>query len=67
MGGWMAPEDQVRGVESFAKPGKFDEDPQKPDLGHDRDADRQQQKGAESHDSSAKGKGEGKEGNEAWN
>eukprot|EP00972_Heterocapsa_arctica_P107148 15786068-Heterocapsa_arctica.AAC.1 len=44
--GWMAPEDQVRAVECFAKPGQFDEDPQEPDLGHGREADRQQQLGA---------------------
>eukprot|EP00972_Heterocapsa_arctica_P014092 2076212-Heterocapsa_arctica.AAC.1 len=36
--GGMAPEDQVRGVGAFAKPGQFDEDSQEPDLGHDRKA-----------------------------
>eukprot|EP00972_Heterocapsa_arctica_P055849 8237535-Heterocapsa_arctica.AAC.1 len=68
--GWMAPEDQVRAVERCAKPGQFDEDPQEPDLGHDREADRQQQLGAGretgkgSEDPSTKGKGGGKEANE---
>eukprot|EP00972_Heterocapsa_arctica_P114860 16444730-Heterocapsa_arctica.AAC.1 len=65
--GGLAPEDQVRGVEPFAKPGQFDEDSQEPDMGHDRKADLQQQQGAGSQDPSAEGKEGGKEGNEASN
>eukprot|EP00972_Heterocapsa_arctica_P006353 932493-Heterocapsa_arctica.AAC.1 len=65
-GGWLAPEDQVRGTEAFAQQGQFDENRQEPGVGQDGEADRTQQKAVESQDSAAKGKGGAKEDAESW-
>eukprot|EP00972_Heterocapsa_arctica_P012275 1799606-Heterocapsa_arctica.AAC.1 len=71
-GGCFAAEDQARAVESIARPGLFDEDPQDPEPCQGRDADRQQQldAGKASGQTAAAGAGKGKGGddnaNVAW-